>query len=462
MGSKSIPVEEINFHPMSFCDRNARVFWWQGELYRGICPHKVNFYRDLFAKGVAQRAIEQKLLVATELTEWTLPDYPLILKHHPIPFVTYAHEWCPTMLKDCAWLVTKLMLELAKDDLTLADVSTFDIMFDGSQPVFVDFGSLDIADHDGDRSWIRYQADFRTYFIDPLKLMAQGHGKLARWLFMDYDHDVMVECAALMANRQSSQSWWQQWKKLTNWNKILNQARFQRLKAITSKFKKLSSTQRYGSDLVLQLWQEVEQIPLPNVLQSPNVTPPSAKSFKQNTVKQILSELKPATVLDLGCDRGDYSQLAAALGIQVVAIDRDETKITQCYQNAAKHHLPVFPVIMNIRDPSPGHGVCNRLVSSAFERLDCELVLALGLVHHLVFEQFVTLEQIAETLALFSRKWLLVEFFSEQDGEITTANLDNYGSYNLANFRNILHQWFTYIKTMPSDQESRILLLCQK
>ena len=438
MGSRSIPIAEINFHPTSFCDRNGRVFWWRGELYRGISPARVSFYQDLFARGIAQRLMEQKLLVATELTEWTLPDYPLILKHHYIPFVSYAHEWCPAMLKDCAWLVTKLMLELAKDDLTLADVSTFDIMFDRCQPVFVDFGSLEFADIQGNRTWTRYQSDFRDYFITPLTIMAEGRGNLARWLFMDYDHEVMVDCGTLMASKRSPQ-----------W-----------LNKVASKTKRLFSRKLEGVDLVKQLWQEVEQIPL--VVQPlENSTPPLVDTVKKNTVGQILSDLQPNTVLDLGCDLGHYSQLAANLGSMVVAVDRDEGKIIHCYRNALWNNLSIFPVVMNIRDPSPGHGVCNQIVSPALKRFRCELVLALGLVHQLVFEQYLNLEQTVATVAAFAQRWLLVEFYTPQSREIKPFWSDWYSWYSLDNLQQILAKHFDRVEII-SPLEPRVFLLCEK
>jgi hypothetical protein len=457
MGSSSIPIEEINFHPTSFCDRNGRVFWWRGELYRGISPERVGFYRDLFARGIAQRLIEKKLLVATELTEFTLENYPLVLKHHLLPFVSYAHEWCPAMLKDCGRLVTELMLELAEDNLTLSDVSTFDIMFDSCQPVFVDFGSLTTTSCD--RTLIRYTADFRTYFIDPLTIAARGYGKLSRWLFADYDHDVMAECAALI-----NESGKQQLKAIKALEQ-LNPVRAKQIRGIIDRFKKLPRQGKSSSmDTVRQLWQELEQIPL-------NSTSDRAKnsvSFsleptqKQITVEQILRELKPHTVMDLGSDTGWYSQLCASLGSRVIAIDIDEQKVTQCYRDGAANNLSVLPLVMNFRNPSPGYGICNRTVAPATKRLPCELVMAFGLIHLLVFEQLVTLTQIAETLALFAQKWLLVEFYQPQDSELSPANINDYPEYTLENFCSILQQWFATVKIIPSDRESRVLLLCQK
>ena len=45
-----IPHEEVSFHPLSYADPNGRVFWWNGELYRGIRPFQKELYNDLFSK----------------------------------------------------------------------------------------------------------------------------------------------------------------------------------------------------------------------------------------------------------------------------------------------------------------------------------------------------------------------------------------------------------------------------
>ena len=103
------------------------------------------FVKKLFEEGVVQKLVEKKFLVDTELTDLTLNGYVLVLKHRRIPFVSYANEWCPEMLRDAGLLITDLMLELAGDGLTI-DADTWDMLFDQCQPVYVDFCSIMPAD----------------------------------------------------------------------------------------------------------------------------------------------------------------------------------------------------------------------------------------------------------------------------------------------------------------------------
>src|SRR6185503_471665 len=120
---------------------------------------------------------------------------------------------------------------------------------------------------------------------------------------------------------------------------------------------------------------------------------------KHHAAYKVLSDLRPSSVLDIGSGQAWYSQLAASLGSNVVALDMNDQLVARCYREAKSKNLPILPLVMNIRFPSPGYGLCNKEVAPAFQRLRCDMVLALGLVHLLVFKYYVPFEQIVETLA---------------------------------------------------------------
>jgi hypothetical protein len=154
--------------------------------------------------------------------------------------------------------------------------------------------------------------------------------------------------------------------------------------------------------------------------------------------------------------------LAASLGSNVVAIDVDDRRIAFCYQEARKKNLPILPLVMDIRYPSPGHGTCNQVIAPALQRLPCEMVLALSLVHLLVFDQHLTFEQICQTFAAFSKKWLLVEFAAREDQELRQRWTKWHSWYTLENFLDVLEKQFCRVSTIPYDSASRLLLLCEK
>ena len=83
----------VTFHP-SGIDPSGRLFWFEGQVYRGVAAERAGFHRGLFDRGIIQRLVESKLLVETELTDLQVEGYPLVLKLRTIPFVSYAYEWC--------------------------------------------------------------------------------------------------------------------------------------------------------------------------------------------------------------------------------------------------------------------------------------------------------------------------------------------------------------------------------
>jgi hypothetical protein len=179
MQPNEIPPEEIAFHRLSFADTNGRLFWWKEELYRGIGPKRQDLYNRLLEPGVVQNLIKEGLLVDTEVSLLSMNDYPLILKHRVIPFVSYVYEWSSLMLKDAALALIEIEMRLAQEGLTLQDAHPWNILFNGSKPIYVDFCSIVPAQPN--TLWPA-AGEFYRFFIYPLQLMSHGHSRIARWL----------------------------------------------------------------------------------------------------------------------------------------------------------------------------------------------------------------------------------------------------------------------------------------
>ena len=63
-----------------------------------------------------------------------------------------------------------------------------------------------------------------------------------------------------------------------------------------------------------------------------------------------------ARVLDLACGEGRHSLAAAALGAEVVAVDRDETRLAAARELAAEHGLEVDWRVADLEGPWPELG----------------------------------------------------------------------------------------------------------
>src|SRR5690606_27833646 len=77
---------------------------------------------------------------------------------------------------------------------------------------------------------------------------------------------------------------------------------------------------------------------------------------KQRSVAKILKSLQSGTLLDIGCNTGWYSILAAQLGLSVVSMDTDGTCIDALYRHAKENELNITPVVGSFFSPVIAHG----------------------------------------------------------------------------------------------------------
>lgn len=442
-----IPSEDILFHPTSFCDEDGRVFWWNGELYRGISARYAPLCQKLFDTGVVDSLIRSGFLIETELTDLALPTYPLVLKHRALPFVTYASEWCPEMLREAAQFTLDMMRHLASDNLTV-DVGTWDILFEGCRPRYVDFCSIAAVSTYDRHTWNGVLDDFLSYFVNPLTLMSQGKGNLARWLLLDYEHRVVhAELAALMGQRIYGQ------RRPRGTHSIIRKLR----EKLADKLDSQRDPCRLN--LIQKMQRSLNKIQLPPPAFEPQAAFDSNK--KSESLCQLLATLQPATILDLGCGCGDRARVAAASGAQVIAIDRDDRQVARCYQTAKAQGLSILPLVMDIRYPTAAQGTGKPVLAAAAERLQCELVMALDILHLLVFEQHLTLAQAVEAIATFSTRWLIVEF-STPAPALSRSDFRDSAFYNLQALLSLLQRQFQDVSLIPLDHGNAPLILCKR
>lgn len=481
-----IPPEEVSWHPHSIADSRMRLFHWQGKIYRGISSDRSDFFNDLFQEGFIQKLVERKLLIASDLTDLQLESYELIVRHRSIPFVSYSIEWCPEMIQAAALTLLDFAIELAQRGLSLEDGHLGNILFDGCQPFFVDLGSIrPLDEYVHYFRWSAYDQFCQTCFY-PLVLMSQGNERVARLLMLE--NSGISKSLFLRLNQGAKNSaklpklpaiaqLQLTLKKLlpASTKEILKQKLSGRGTNENCNFSHLSIDEALKKNRYLKLLnnlkKDISSIDLKHdsiAKSSINIYLEQTESYtlKQSLINRILTDLKPQSVLDLGCHTGWYAQLAASLGSQVVAVDKDTRFISQLYCEARDRKLSILPVVMDFAQPTPAYGLSNYRYVAALERFQCQMVLALGLVHHLVFEQHPQFEQIVEGLAQLSQRWLVVEFRGLEDPEMIQFQSSKlqakYSWYTLDNFTKILSQYFSQIQRVPGESKYCHFLLCEK
>jgi hypothetical protein len=90
------------------------------------------------------------------------------------------------------------------------------------------------------------------------------------------------------------------------------------------------------------------------------------------------------------------------------------------------------------------------------------MVLALALVHHLVFKHGLTLDHIAALFDAFAEKSLLVEFVPKEDKYVRNWWTADFAWYSADSFEKSLGRYFKSIERVPSHPDPRIIFVCYK
>lgn len=464
-------MDGLDFHPLSWTDPNGRLFRRDGKLYRGIRPAREALYRDLFQRDVIQGLIDRNLLIDTSVVDWSTPEFPLVLEHRVVPVVSYPSEWSAAQLRDAALLVLDLEQELRSHGLTLHDANPWNILFDATRPLFVDFCC--IAPIDDVHLW-HGRRELTEFYLNPLLLMERGQARVARRMLFDPWVGVTDDDRRRLGMHGSGGLMKDAHTRIKVWVKRLTPASLHASLKIAARSVAPGDPLRDIAVLRRQIaglpgaatdtdWSDYYRESFPEFV------PSAGWTAKHHAIHKILTDLKPVTVLDLGANRGWYSQLAARNGARVIAADSDEPSLNALYRNAKTAGLAILPVFMDVRFPEPAQGPGYQFFAPATERFKSDMVLALALVHHLVFTWNLSFNHVAEGLGAFAKNWLVVEFIGPNDGVVQRWPQANYSWYRLDNFKAALARQFDIVEELSSDAggiddvaADRTILLCRR
>ncbi|MBA7697384.1 hypothetical protein ES703_106049 [subsurface metagenome] len=174
-----------------------------------------------------------------------------------------------------------------------------------------------------------------------------------------------------------------------------------------------------------------------------------------------MCKLNPETALDIGANTGWFSLMLAHNGASVISFDRDEESINQLYTYIHSENVDILPLIMDIRQPTPTYELNIGTIPAATNRFKCELVMALGIIHHMVHNQGVSLEHLVNMLSAFTWKYLLIEFAPSNDA---WADLPSFSEENwsIQVLQKAFSRYFNFEGCWDSYPEGRKLLLFNK
>ena len=414
---------------LSFRDPDGFVFRAGPRIFRCVFPHAVEGLRAFLASAfAAERIASGDLIATTPVSPGDAPELPLqceapreslIVEHRPIPFPNYPYEWCPEMLQAAGSLTLDLAGAALKEGFGLKDGTPYNIMFDGPRPVFLDVLSFEPRDP-LDPIWRPYSQYVQT-FLYPL--LAN------RYLGLRIDEILLSHRDGLEPERLRSLcsiglSLRPPFLSLITLPALVSRAthdagsqRFRAWKAKDPEEASFLMRRVFGrAAKMLRQIPRRRSNPVTRYRFSHNYSQPEM-ARKEAAVTEFLVDSHPRDVLDIGCNTGYFSLLAARIGARVVAIDRDPACIGELWTAAGEGHAGVLPLVVDIARPPGSCGWLNAEHLSFLERargrFDCVLMLAL--VHHLIVNERAPLHSIFELVAGFTRRAALIEYIEPSD-----------------------------------------------
>ncbi len=400
-------------------------------ILRCVFPHAAENLRKFLSSDLAQGWAANGELCSTTVLSGSeeLPqevaqqaeDGAVVVEHRPIPFPNYPYEWPPEMLRAAAEMSVRLASEALHGGFVLKDATPYNVMFDGARPVFLDVLSFESRDS-LDAIWPPYAQFVRT-FVYPLIASRECGVEIGELLLTHRD--------GLKPERMARLLGWKRWM-----------PRFFAPVALPALFSKNRSSLHATAQRKAQDAREAEFIldsrfrkalrMLPEIpangaasayMQNQCTYSPSQWSDKDKAIAEILDRFEPRNVLDIGCNSGHFSLLAARHGAHVVAIDREPAAIGALFKSALKDALPVLPLVVDIARPSAACGwensECLSFLDRARDRFDCVLMLALA--HHLIADERVPLNFIFELAYTLTRRLLVIEYVDPSDAQFVTV-----------------------------------------
>lgn len=474
--------------PASFRDPAGRLFLLAGRVLRVVNSTGIAGLTAFLGSPGACRSMAAGDVVGTrrldgaELREvlrdrrieTSFGDVPgaAVLEHERIAFPSFPYEWPPEMLYQAAVLTLDLALGLLPDGLGLKDATPYNVLFRGPHPVFVDVLSFERRDP-GDASWLPYAQFIRTFLLpllvhkhfgvspDQLLLTRRDGiepeevyrwaGPLRKWRspFLS-----LVSLPTWLGRRHNQADTGIYRRRL---GRNPEKARFilkWLLKGLRRTLRKLMPEGGHRST-----WSHY-------LTSNHNYSAPHFEA-KRSFVEWAIREFRPARVLDVGCNNGFFSTLAARAGARVVAIDYDPVVVGETWRNAREQRLDILPLVVNFTRPTPGAGWRNSECASFLDRARgaFDAVLMLAVIHHMLVTERVPLAEIAELAADLTNDLLIIEFIAPEDSmfaRLTRGREELYKGLDTAAFEDCFRPRFEIVRVGHVEGTFRWLYALRK
>jgi 2-polyprenyl-3-methyl-5-hydroxy-6-metoxy-1,4-benzoquinol methylase len=422
----------------SFRDPAGRLFLFKDRALRLVNRQSSGELLDFLSTVTGRNLVSDGRLVRTKVVDTATDPLPfsipeietqlssdsdqVLLEHERIPLQSFPYEWPPEMLHAAAALTLDLVEAVLTENYLLKDATPYNVLFVNWRPVFVDVLSFERRDTH-DPTWLALNQFVQTFLL-PL-LVNQRYGlRLDQLLTTNRDGLEPSQVARFAGPLQKLSPLFLSLVSVPHWLNKQQPLKDERVYAP----RKTGNSNRAHFILQQQLKRLRRQLTKVGPAGSGNsdwseyMTPNKFFSLeylgaKENFVGRALQAANPRRVLDVGCNTGYFSALAARNGASVVAIDQDPAVVGAVWRRAAAENLAILPLVLNLARPTPAVGWRNEECPSFLDRArgEFDTVLMLAVLHHMLVVEQIPLPAILELAAELTSQYLVVEFVTPHD-----------------------------------------------
>jgi hypothetical protein len=440
--------------PGSFRDPASRIIFTGDRVLRLLDERGLRSWQALSATDFFARATSANRLIDSVAADYQAEGIAGALEHPRLPFVSYPYEWTFSMLKDAALLQLDLLAEALGEGITIKDATPFNIQFVAGRPIFIDIGSFE--EYSPGEPWIGYR-QFTRQFLFPLMLRADAGVPFQPWLRGDPEGPTAAEMRAILG-------FWQRLRPSTLLHVSLQAKMEQRLSGAPMREQLKSAG--FGAEMILANVRKLRALVEGLEWEAPaegwvgyetcgHVGRDRAQ--KGDFLTKALATHRPQRLIDLGANDGHFSELAAEKGVVAVAVDGDEPVLDALYRRGST----VSIVLSDLTNPTPSQGWAGKERPGLMERAQADLVVAYGLIHHLIYSASIPPAEVVGWLASFDCP-VIVEFVAPADPMVArlTANkleAELHPGRSQPEFEALLSKHFESIDTMTLGEGTRVL-----
>lgn len=482
------------------CDKLSSLFLSEEHAFRLVRSEGRSSVERVLA--LLQQELAELGVVSTKTAQSPPPDLgagaaDLVLQHPRVEFISYPHEWCAPALRDAAVFHLDLSLRLLAKKLYLKDAHPWNILFEGGRPVFVDFCSIVDQEMLFSEDYLAANSKASVTAAPAARLALVVHEIFAR-MFVPYFWRPLVayaygnralvpaEIERCTLNASTSAISWRARLSLRPLSTVFFRLPAMllaewRMRSLLKNLQRDYNVEKFFRDLralVLSLPVTKDKSGYTDYYEAKGENQShddrSGWNEKQKTVAAALDVPALKTVLDVASNTGWFSQLASHLGKNVVAFDIDEACIERLYGPTRQQGRRILPLVSNFLSLSRDRFSIfdgQAVLLNAPDRLRCDGVMALAVIHHLVLGAGLSLEQVVEKLAALAKKRLILEFVDvsdsliEKEPEFFPAAIRDPAlrkAYSFEALDAVLRRHFAKVEVKKSFPDTRSILVCDK